>query len=147
MRTSLKNSALSILVLASSIIAITPSHAATPSYYNNCGVAAQVKPNSITEYCADAGAGVISIKWSLWTRVSARGQGTFYVNDCTPTCVAGKVYRTRANVELSEATLTHGKNYLMKVTVTPAAAKYFFWSKKQKPIPSKITWVTDTWRG
>ena len=147
MRPSLKYSALSFLVLASSIIAVTPSHAATPSYYNNCGVASQVKPNSITEYCADAGAGVISIKWSLWTRVSARGQGTFYVNDCTPTCVAGKVYRTRANVDLSEATLTHGKNYLMKVTVTPAAAKYFFWPKKQKPIPSTISWTTDTWRG
>jgi len=147
MRTSLKYSALSFLVLASSIIAVTPSHAATTSYYNNCGAASQVKPKSITEYCADAGAGVITIKWSSWSSTSARGQGIFYMNDCTPTCVAGKIYRTRANVVLSGATLTHGKNYLLKVTVTPAAAKYFFWPKKQKPIPSTISWTTDTWRG
>jgi len=147
MRTSPKYSALSLLVLASSVIAVTPSHAATTSYYNNCGAAAQVKPKSITEYCADAGAGVIDLKWSAWTHTSAHGQGIFYMNDCTPTCASGKIYRTRANVVLSDATVTHGKNYLLKVTVTPAAAKYFFWPKKQKPIPSKITWVTDAWRG
>ena len=147
MKPSLKNIALPILILASSIIGIAPSQAATTSYFNNCGIKAVVKPTTITEYCADAGAGVTGIKWSSWTATSAKGAGSFYILDCTPTCVSGKIYRTRANVVLTGLTKTHGKNYLLRVTVKPAAAKYFFWPLKQKPIPSKITWVTDTWQG
>ncbi len=146
MKLPLKNSILSLLVLATSVIGLAPTHAATTSYYNDCGAKAVVKPASITQYCADAGAGVISIKWSSWTATSAKGAGTYYINSCTPTCVSGKVYRTRANVVLSGLTNTHGKNYLMRVTVKPAGAKYFFWPKG-KSAPTSVTWTTDLWRG
>ncbi len=146
MKPSPKFTFLALLTFVSSILAVSSAGAAATSYYNNCGAASVVRPSSITEYCADAGAGVINIKWSSWMTTSAKGAGTFYINSCTPTCVSGKVYRTRANVVLSGLTNAHGKNYLMRVTVKPAGAKYFFWPKG-KSAPTSVTWTTDLWRG
>ena len=147
MKPSLKSLTLSIFVLTTSFIGLTPVHAATPSYYNDCGAAAVAKPKSITEFCADAGAGVVNIKWSTWGATSAKGTGTFYINGCDPDCASGKVSKTQVNVLLSGVTKTHGKNYLMNVTVTPLAGKKFVWPASMKPVPTQVTWVTDYWQG
>jgi hypothetical protein len=90
---------------------------------------------------------VTNIKWSTWNAATAKGRGIFYINSCTPNCAAGKIYKTNANVLLSDLIATHGKNYLMKVTVTPLSGKTFFWPLRMKPAPAKITWTTDTWQG
>jgi hypothetical protein len=50
-------------------------------------------------------------------------------------------------VVLSQLTKTHGKLYYMKVTVTPLPGKAFVWPPKMKPVPTKVTWITDLWRG
>jgi len=138
------------LLFVSALVGTTSANAAPmiPSaYYNNCGAAAVFMPSSITQFCGDAGAGVVNIKWSYWGAKSAKGVGTYYVNACDPTCVAGKVYKTtKVVVVLSGATKTHGKNYLMNVTVTPEAGKKFVWPPKQRPVPKKVTWITDMWR-
>ena len=149
----MKRSALTVVVstvlLGSALMGVPAANATTPaSYYNDCGAAAVVMPKSITEYCADAGAGVINIKWSTWGATSAKGIGTFYINGCDPNCASGKTYKTsKVAVLLNGATKTHGKNFLMRVTVTPAPGKKFVWPPKMKPLPTKVTWVTDLWRG
>jgi len=147
MKPSLKTLTLATLLFATSLVGLTPVHAATTSYYNDCGAASVVKPKSITEFCADAGAGVINIKWSTWGTSSAKGTGTFYINGCDPDCASGKISQTKVNVLLSGLTKTHGKNYLMQVTVTPLKGKKFVWPPAMNSVPSKVTWVTDYWQG
>ena len=136
------------IVLGSSLLGLAPqANATTTSYYNDCGAKAVVKPANITEYCADAGAGVVTIKWKTWTATKATGTGIFYINGCDPSCAGGKTYKTKVAVTLSGLTKTHGKNYLMRVLVVPSGAKKFVWPPKMKPVPSKVTWVTDFWQG
>jgi len=124
-------------------IAIANVSAATPtSYYNDCGYP-EYKPQSLTEFCADAGNGVTKIKWSSWTSTKAVGTGSFYVKLCDPNCADGKVVWAKAKVVLSGAKFTRGKRYLMNVTVS---------STNGKPLPGEtksttISWVTDYWMG
>jgi hypothetical protein len=121
----------------------TPVSAATPpSYFNDCGYP-EYKPQSLTEFCADAGNGVMKIKWSSWTSTKAVGTGSFYVKLCDPNCADGKVVWAEAKVVLSGAKFTRGKRYLMNVTVS---------STNGKPLPGEskstsIRWVTDYWMG
>jgi len=117
-------------------------------YYNNCGASADIKPTSITEYCADAGVGVSNIQWSSWTHSGATGTGNFYINSCDPNCASGKVYTTaNAIVTLSAPKFTHKKKYFMDVTVTPPTGSKLAWPPKQGAVPTSVKWVTDTWRG
>jgi hypothetical protein len=121
----------------------TPATAATPpSYFNDCGYP-EYKPQSLTEFCADAGNGVTKIKWSSWTSTRASGTGSFYVNQCDPNCADGKLIWAKVKVVLSGAKVTRGKRYLMNVTVS---------STNGKPLPGEskstsIRWVTDYWMG
>ena len=149
MKPSLKSLTVALLVLATTFVGLAPSSAATfkpYAYYNDCGTPT-FSPKTITQFCADAGAGVVNIKWSTWGSTSAKGVGTYYINGCDPSCAGGKVSKTQVNVLLSGLTKTHGKNYLMKVTVTPLAGKKFVWPASMKPVPTKVNWVTDFWRG
>jgi hypothetical protein len=120
-----------------------PSTAATPpSYFNDCGYP-EYKPQTLTEFCADAGNGVTKIKWSSWTSTKAVGTGSFYVNQCDPNCADGKIIWAKVKVVLSGAKVTRGKRYLMNVTVS---------STNGKPLPGEskstsIRWVTDYWMG
>ena len=134
--------ALTLFSLVSYFLA-TPATAATPpSYFNDCGYP-EYKPQSLTEFCADAGNGVTKIKWSSWTSTKAVGTGSFYVKLCDPNCADGKVVWAKAKVVLSGAKFTRGKRYLMNVTVS---------STNGKPLPGEskstsIRWVTDYWMG
>ncbi len=137
------------VIVCMSVIALfafpiaTPATAATPpSYFNDCGYP-EYKPQSLTEFCADAGNGVTKIKWSSWTSTKAVGTGSFYVKLCDPNCADGKVVWAKAKVVLSGAKFTRGKRYLMNVTVS---------STNGKPLPGEtksttISWVTDYWMG
>ncbi len=137
-----------VLLLGTACEGIAPAATAkTPSYFNDCGLGPVKKPSSVIQYCADGGAGVVNIKWSSWGTTSAKGTGTYYINGCTPSCAAGSIYKSSVNVLLSKLVKTHGKNYLMNVTVTPKAGKQFVWPPKMKPIPKKIIWTSDMWRG
>jgi hypothetical protein len=134
--------ALTLFCLFASFL-ITPATAATPpSYFNDCGYP-EYKPQSLTEFCADAGNGVTKIKWSSWTSTKAVGTGSFFVKLCDPNCADGKVVWAKAKVVLSGAKVTRGKRYLMNVTVS---------STNGKPLPGEskstsIRWVTDYWMG
>jgi hypothetical protein len=124
-------------------ITLTNVSASTPSsYFNDCGYP-EYKPQSLTQFCADAGNGVTKIKWSSWTSTRATGTGSFYVNLCDPNCADGKLVWAKAKVVLSGAKFTRGKRYLMNITVS---------STNGKPLPGEtksttIRWVTDYWMG
>src|ERR1019366_9880672 len=104
----MKRTAIAIsLILGSSLVGLAPlANAITISYYNDCGAKAVIKPVNITEYCADAGAGVINIKWSTWKATKATGTGIFYINGCVPFCGRGIIYKTKVSVTLSGLTKT-----------------------------------------
>lgn len=119
------------------------SHAATrPSYFNDCGFP-EYKPQSVTQYCADAGNGVVKIKWSSWTTTRAEGTGSYYVNLCDPDCADGKLVWSKVKIVLSGAKSTHGKRYLMNVTVSTLSGK---WLPEAGPTTT-IGWVTNYWEG
>jgi len=118
------------------------SAATPPSYFNDCGYPAY-KPESLTQFCADAGTGVIKIKWSSWTSTKAAGTGSFYVNLCNPNCADGKLVWTKVNVVLSGAKFTHSKRYLMNVTVSSISGKLLLGAYKT----NRISWITDYWMG
>jgi hypothetical protein len=133
---------ISIFALYASLLTPSATAAAPPSYFNDCGYP-EYKPQSLTEFCADAGNGVTKIKWSSWTSTKAVGTGSFYVKLCDPNCADGKVVWAKAKVVLSGAKFTRGKRYLMNVTVS---------STNGKPLPGEskstsIRWVTDYWMG
>jgi hypothetical protein len=133
---------ISIFALYASLLTPSATAATPPSYFNDCGYP-EYKPQSLTEFCADAGNGVTKIKWSSWTSTKAVGTGSFYVKLCDPNCADGKVVWAKAKVVLSGAKFTRGKRYLMNVTVS---------STNGKPLPGEsestsIRWVTDYWMG
>ena len=134
--------ALALFSLVSSFLTTHATAAPPPSYFNDCGYP-EYKPQSLTEFCADAGNGVTKIKWSSWTSTKAVGTGSFYVKLCDPNCADGKVVWAKVKVVLSGAKVTRGKRYLMNVTVS---------STNGKPLPGEskstsIRWVTDYWMG
>jgi hypothetical protein len=132
---------ISILVLIFNGIT-SIAQAAPPSYFNDCGYP-EYKPESLTQYCADAGTGVVKIKWTSWTNSKAQGTGSYYVNLCNPNCADGKLVSVKVKVVLSGAKITRGKRYLMNVTVSSVSGK---------PLPGSsnsnaIGWATDYWMG
>ena len=122
---------------------MTPASAATPpSYFNDCGLT-QYKPDMITQYCADAGTGVVKIKWSSWTSTRATGTGSYYANQCDPSCADGKLVWAKVKVVLSGPKFTHGKRYLMNVTVSSINGKRL----PEETRTNTIGWITDYWMG
>ena len=120
----------------------TNAQAAPSAYFNDCGYPAY-KPQSITQYCADAGTGVVKIKWSSWTSTRATGTGSYYVNLCEPSCADGKLVWAKVKVVLSGAKFTRGKRYLMNVTVSSLNGK----ALPESANSNKIGWITDYWLG
>jgi len=120
----------------------TPAQAAPPAYVNDCGYPAY-KPESLTQYCADAGTGVVKIKWTSWTTTRAIGTGSYFVNLCEPNCADGKLVWAKVKVVLSGAKFTRGKRYLMNVTVSSLNGKQL----PESANSNTIGWVTDYWMG
>ena len=64
------------------------------------------KPSNYVISCADANSGWTGVTWSSWTNARATGTGTFYQNDCTPNCAAGKVIKYKATFDLGKVVAT-----------------------------------------
>jgi hypothetical protein len=131
-----------VLIFVASVLLRSPR-----AFYNHCGTAAVVKPAYVTQFCADGGEFVSDIEWSSWGSRSAQGSGYFSVDDCTPTCISGTEFLTPVTILLNGPTKTHGKNYLMQVTVLPEPGKHFRWPPTYKSKPAVVRWTTDYWQG
>jgi hypothetical protein len=55
----------------------------------SCLMKHQVKPSMYTLACADGGALIKKMHWASWAGSAAFGSGTYSINTCTPSCVAG----------------------------------------------------------
>ncbi|CAB4706485.1 unannotated protein [freshwater metagenome] len=85
-------------------------------YVTNCGMQ-DYKPTTIIKFCADAGVGVGAIEWSSWSAEGATGEGKYEINDCIPTCVAGKLHSADVTVVLSKSKTIAGKPTLTHIVV------------------------------
>jgi hypothetical protein len=85
-------------------------------YVTNCGMQ-DYKPTTIIKFCADAGVGVGAIEWSSWSADGATGEGKYEINDCIPTCVAGKLHSADVTVVLSKSKSIAGKPTLTYIVV------------------------------
>lgn len=105
-----------VTVIGISLGGYTYVHKAATSqvYAFNCGLM-DYKPTSLTQYCADAGAGVAEIKWETWGADGAIGTGNYAINDCEPTCVAGKWKYAKVDVRLSKLVLKGNKPVLSHI--------------------------------
>lgn len=86
----------------------------------SCGENAQVltyKPRRHVLSCADANSGLRMLDWSSWTKAAAMGAGTYYWNDCSPTCAAGTTYSSKATVKLTKPKIQNGEKVFTKVTI------------------------------
>lgn len=63
----------------------------------------QIKPTQIVVYCGDANGAFLNLRWSSFGGSTARGEGTWSVNDCNPNCAAGHVHGYPVTVTLSQA--------------------------------------------
>jgi hypothetical protein len=55
----------------------------------DCSLKPVVAPSTFVITCADAGIGVRDLRWTSWTPKLASGYGTFWENDCMPSCAEG----------------------------------------------------------
>ncbi len=51
-------------------------------------------------FCADGGAGIRHAAYTAWTKTDARGHGTYYWNDCKPSCAGGTIHHAEAMFRL-----------------------------------------------
>jgi hypothetical protein len=78
--------------------AVSATH--TPTYVVADCSQLQVEPSTYFFACADGNAGLEHMHWTTWSAKLASGYGTYYENDCTPTCVGGHFHTFPALVVL-----------------------------------------------
>jgi hypothetical protein len=79
--------------------AVTTSATAPKFVLLGCDNNAEVAPSNISN-CGDGAVGLKGLHWTSWTAHLASGYGTYFRNDCTPTCVAGHFHDYPALVTL-----------------------------------------------
>jgi hypothetical protein len=65
---------------------------ATPPVIVDCAGQHQVRPDQFVLTCADGNSQLQAMRWQNW-RSSAYGTGTWWVNDCVPSCYQGHGHR------------------------------------------------------
>ena len=79
--------------------ALTASATAPKFVLLGCNGNAEVAPSGISN-CGDGAVGLTALHWTSWTSHLASGYGTYFLNDCTPTCVGGHFHSYPALVTL-----------------------------------------------
>ena len=137
--------ALSFAIVGTASGAHAVTIAPTQVFANDCGTASY-KPTSLTQFCADAGTLVSTIRWSTWSAAGASGTGILAINSCEPYCAAGKIYKSNVVIHLSGLKKVHGKEYLLQVALTPAKGGKFNIPPSMKGIPGGTSWTSSNWR-
>ena len=152
------NKSLKVLTIALTLASLMPTYASanthsnakssasssTQVFANNCGMA-QIKPSSLTQFCADAGTEVAKIRWNTWSAKGASGTGILAINSCDPYCAAGKIYQTQVIINLSGLRKTHGHQYLLNVSVKLPKGGKLNLPPKMKLVPGGLSWVSSVW--
>ena len=122
------------------VTAVPAAAASSPVVLVNCAGHGKVRPAVYDIGCMPSSEYVAGLTWTSWRSV-AFGSGTLKVNDCTPTCAAGKYinYPILTVLWRAEAWPKHaGKDYFSRLT-------WIFTGKRPKGIPvtQTITWPSD----
>jgi hypothetical protein len=89
--------------------------AAPPVAYSDCLPPPVVRPSELLLACGDGTQSFTVARWTRWSRESARAVGTAEINDCTPSCVAGKAHRYRAIVLLDRPRSCGGRRLFTRL--------------------------------
>ena len=101
------------------------SGASAPTYLSDCGYGYSIKPVKITLTCADGNVGIEKITWTNWGKSSANGTGTYFYNNCTPYCAAGKFIRFKIAFSVGSIWLESGtKKRVYGQLQIPDSGKY-----------------------
>lgn len=112
-------------------------------YTYNCGLV-DFKPTSMTQFCADAGAGVADIEWDRWLETGATGTGQYAINLCDPSCAEGKWKFADVKVKLSKSVRDQNKKILSRIDIVTIDGKNLpqnsspnlGWDLERKPLSS-----------
>ncbi|CAB4842415.1 unannotated protein [freshwater metagenome] len=85
-------------------------------YVTNCGIL-DYKPTAILKFCADTSVGIDKIEWATWSAEGATGEGIYQINDCEPTCVAGRLYFADVEIILSKGKRIDDKKALTYISI------------------------------
>jgi len=100
------------------VTAVPAAAASSPVVLVNCAGHGKVRPAVYDIGCMPSSEYVAGLTWTSWRSV-AFGSGTLKVNDCTPTCAAGKYinYPILTVLWRAEAWPKHaGKDYFSRLT-------------------------------
>lgn len=95
--------------------ALTASTTAPKFVLLGCDNNAEVAPSSISN-CGDGAVGLAGLRWTSWTSHLASGYGTYFLNDCTPTCAGGHFHTYPALVTLWGSAAVKGHPWERKYT-------------------------------
>jgi hypothetical protein len=87
--------------------ALTASTSAPKFILLGCDSDAEVAPSGISN-CGDGAVGLTGLHWTSWTAHLASGYGTYFLNDCTPTCAGGHFHTYPALVDLWGSAVVKG---------------------------------------
>lgn len=97
--------------------ALTVSATAPKLVLLGCDGNAEVAPSGI-DNCGDGSVGLTALHWTSWNAHLASGYGTYYLNDCTPTCAGGHFHTYPALVTLWGSAAVKGHPAERKYTET-----------------------------
>ena len=88
---------------------------APPVAYSDCLPPPVVRPSELLVGCGDGTQSFTVTRWTRWSRQSARAVGTAEIDDCTPSCVAGKAHRYRGVVLLDRPRRCSGRTLFTRL--------------------------------
>ncbi|MGO8882708.1 MAG: hypothetical protein ACLPUO_12460 [Streptosporangiaceae bacterium] len=98
--------------------AAAAAHHRYPRVLVNCRGHGLVRPRMFVLACADADDYLSALHWHGWGAV-ARGHGREWLDNCVPSCAAGKFHRYPVRVELWRLRRRHpGQRYYRRMTLT-----------------------------
>jgi hypothetical protein len=95
--------------------ALTASARAPKFVLLGCNNDAEVAPSGWSN-CGDGAVGLTRLHWTSWTSHLASGYGTYFLNDCTPTCAGGHFHSYPALVTLWGSAAVKGRPTERKYT-------------------------------
>jgi hypothetical protein len=94
----------------------------TQVYVTNCGIL-DYKPVAMLKYCGDTSVGIDEITWLSWSAKGAAGEGIYQINDCEPSCDAGKLHYAEVQITVNKAKIIDGKQALTFISITTKDGK------------------------
>jgi len=136
-----------VLGVAAAKVAAAPRSVSLPLAYGFDGSSGwqggQVTPRDI--YFGAGGSLLVrGLHWASWTQKGAVGRGQKWMDNCDPSCAAGRYAKVNADVSLWRVRRHNGVSYFSRLTLrwTIAGKKYktlFEWS------PGVAPYVTPFW--